>query len=209
MTVLDAQDRTHLDQRRHADKPLGMRLEHDPLKFGALDLAKYVHDEVEIPAALARNQAQQGYQYGMLDNDTYGCCDPAADYHIQEIIHLRFGVSPAPWPASICLAWYFAVNGVPPGPAGSASDQGTDPSMSMRYWQEKGLATSGGHKLAGWGWVAQTSPAVIRRCIYEFGAVKFAVELATEQQSQGADWTYEPGEQCGSLGWPCDRRRQL
>jgi hypothetical protein len=62
------------------------------------------------------------------------------------------------------------------------------------------LAATGGHKLAGWGWVAQTAPEVIRRCILEFGAVKFAVELAVEQQSQGADWVYERGQQCGSWG---------
>jgi hypothetical protein len=194
-----AENRAHLDPRRHADKPLGLRIDHEPLKGTArgLDLDKYADTTVEVPAVLSRTPAALAYQYGMLDNDTYGCCVPAAAYHLLEALRLKFGISPYPWAAATCLATYFAVNGVPPGPPGSSSDQGTDPSAMMAYWQATGLAPD--HKLIGWGFVPPTSPNA-RRCIAEFGGALLAVELSTQQQSQGTDWTYVPGQQCGSWG---------
>jgi hypothetical protein len=115
---------------------------------------------------------------------------------MQETFRLIFNIKPTPWLAKTCLAWYFAVNGVPPGPPGSSSDQGTDPSVAMQYWQTNGLP---GHKLAGFGVLQPGSPN-IRRAIYEFGAVMFAVALPTTAQAQGVNWRAVPGMVPGSWG---------
>lgn len=194
--ILDSHERAGLDPGRHAGKKLGSRVELHPRDAGALMLDDYVHADVEIPAVLPRNAKTAGYGYGMLDNDTYGDCVSAAMYHMQESMRLRWGTTPHPWSAKTALTEYFNINGVPPGPAGGSSDNGTDPSVAMNYWQVTGLP---GHKIAGWGWVPQTSPN-LRRMIAEFGAAMLCVALCVEQQSQGSDWTAVPGEQCGSWG---------
>jgi hypothetical protein len=200
-TVLDGVERAGLASGRHADRPLGLRWVHSPSeygkKFGALALDDYCDTSIEVPAVLPRNGQTVGYRYGMLDNDTYGCCDPAAMFHCLESLRLRWGVEPYPWAAATCLAAYFAMNGVPPGPPGSSSDQGTDPAVGMNYWVKPGLAP--GHTLLGWGFAPNTS-SNLRRLIYEFGAGVWAVNLATEQQSQGTDWTWVPGSTPDSWG---------
>ena len=167
-------------------KRLGLKLGSDPRKFGALELDQYIDASVVVPSVLPRPNDTEGYSYGMLDNDQYGDCVAAAAYHIQETFRLKEGIRPYPWQASTCLAWYFAVNGVPPGPPGSSSDQGTDPSTAMQYWQTNGLP---GHKLAGFGVLQPNSPH-IKRAIWEFGAVMYAVALPVTAQSQGVNWRY-------------------
>jgi hypothetical protein len=178
-------------------KQLGLKLGSKPLKYGALDLEKYIADPtIVVPSTLARPADATGYQYGMLDNDTYGDCVAAAAYHMQETFRLKENIQPHPWLAATCLAWYFAVNQVPPGPPGSSSDQGTDPSTAMQYWQTTGLP---GHKLAGFG-ALQSNSANIKRAIWEFGAVMFAVALPVTAQSQGVHWRYVTNSGDGSPG---------
>lgn len=158
---------------------------------------RYVVDGAPTPpAVLERPSTSQGYQYGMLDNDAYGDCVPAAMYHMQETFRLKEGLQPHPWAASTCLASYFHINGVPPGPPGSSSDQGTDPSTAMQYWQTTGLPA---HKLAGFGVLQPGSPNV-RRAVWEFGTVMYAVALPVEAQDQGVNWRWVPGSQPGSWG---------
>ena len=203
MSVLDADRRASLNPHRHADRPLGVRWLHDPAeygaRFGALALDNYCDTTVTVPAVLERSQPMQDYAYGMLNNATYGCCDPAAMYHLDETVQLRRGHDPKPWAASTVLAAYFAMNGVPPGPAGGSSDQGTDPAVGMNWWLNDGLSHDHAHRLLGWGFAPNTSPN-LRRLIYEFGGGVWAVQLGIEQQSQGVDWVWVPGETPGSWG---------
>lgn len=204
MSVLDAANRAGLDPHRHADKPLGAIL-HGPgaleraIGMGALHLddPKYHADpSIVVPPVLRRAAAQGTYSFGMLDNDQWGCCVAAAVFHILEMLRLRFGLAPTPWLAKVALAWYFAARGLAPCPPGGANDTGMDPVEAAKYWQTTGPV---GHTLVGFGVLSNGSPNT-RRYIYEMGAVMFAVALATQQQSQGVDWVYEPGEQCGSWG---------
>jgi hypothetical protein len=210
--VLDAHEREHLDPRRHAAKPLGLRLEHDPLKIGAVDLDKYVHthrsdgSEIVVPTSVARTAAANAYPYGILHNDTYGCCVAAAGSHMQESLRLKFSISPVPWTPATTLHNYFVANGytqcaanpeLSECAAGGPCDQGTDPSVWMNDWQAGTIMH--GHDLEGWGWLGQGSPN-LRRIVAEFGCAMLCVALATQQQSQGTDWVYEAGEQCGSWG---------
>jgi hypothetical protein len=177
------------------DRKLGLILGSDARAHGALDLDRYADTTVTIPDTLARPADAAGYVYGMLDNDQYGDCVSAAIYHMQETFRLKEGVEPHPWAASTALAEYFKINGVPPGPPGSQSDQGTDPSVAMEYWQKTGLP---GHDLAGFGVLQPGSPN-IKRAIFEFGSVMFAVALPVEAQSQGVHWRWHGG-QPGSWG---------
>ncbi len=211
--VLDAADRAHLDPTRHAGKPLGLRIDHpDPRKMGALDLDLYVHThdaegaEIVVPAKVARTAAANAYPYGILHNDTYGCCVAAAGSHMQESLRLKFSIAPRPWSPETTLRNYFIANGysqcaADPNSsecaAGGPCDNGTDPSVWMNDWQSGKVFH--GHELAGWGWVPQTSPN-LRRMVAEFGCGMLCVALSTEQQNQGVDWTYVQGEQCGSWG---------
>ena len=200
--VMDASERAHLDTARHADKPVakGIRWVHDPstygARFGALMLDGYCDTTIAVPVVLPRNARTQGYGYGMLDNDLYGDCMYAAMYHCQESLRLRWGLAPWPWAAKTCLAAYFAGNGQQPCPPGGPGDQGSDPAVAMGYWQSTGLP---GHKIVAWGYVPAGSPNT-RRLIYELGAGVMTLALGTQQQSQGVDFVYTPGETCGSWG---------
>ena len=159
---------------------LGLTLGSKPFEHGALALDSYLHaDAPAVPIAVSA-PGNATYAWGMLGNDDYGDCVPAALFHIDESLYLRRALNPYPYQAPEALALYFAANGVAPGPAGSSSDQGTDPAVAMAYWQSKGLP---GHKLAGWGALPPTSPN-IRRAVWEFGAVLFCVALPDNWQSQ-------------------------
>jgi hypothetical protein len=176
---------------------LGMKLGSNPKAHGALDLDRYIADPtVVVPSTLARPADASGYQYGMLDNDSYGDCVAAAMYHSQETFRLKEGIEPHPWAAGTVLAEYFKINGVPPGPPGSSSDQGSDPSAAMQYWQQTGLP---GHKLAGFG-TLQPDSANIKRAVWEFGAVMYAIALPVTAQSQGVNWRYLGSGGDGSPG---------
>ena len=173
-------------------RPLGLKLGSDALAHGALQLDKYLIDDAPaVPATVT--QPDPGYVWGMLANDSYGDCVAAALLHADESLYLKRGKQPTPYSASQALALYFNINGVPPGPAGSSSDQGTDPSVAMQYWTAKGFP---GHKLAGFGQLPATSPN-IRRAIWEFGTVIYAVALPTGAQSQGVNWR---GNNLGAAG---------
>jgi hypothetical protein len=177
----------HVDTLQVRGKKLGLIAGADLRKAGAIDLDKYADTSVVVPTSLARPSDALNYQYGMLDNDTYGDCVPASMYHVQETFALKRGTTPRPWSAATCLGEYFNINGVPPGPAGSSSDQGTDPATAMTYWQKNGLP---GHDLIGFGVLDANSPNV-RRAIWEFGAVMFAVLLPITAEGQGVTWVYE------------------
>ena len=160
---------------------LGLALGSRPLEHGALNLDdERYHAAAPAAPDTVTVAADASYSWGMLDNDQYGDCVAAAVYHVDESLFLRRGVAPYPYQAPECLGWYFKINGVAPGPAGSASDQGTDPAVAMAAWQSEGLP---GHKLAGWGVLAGNS-RLIRRAIWEFGACLFCVALPDNWQSQ-------------------------
>ena len=159
---------------------LGLKLGSDPFAHGALALDKYV-DTATAPAVpeTVATPDSTGYQWGMLDNDRYGDCVAAAMFHCDESFYLRRNVIPTPYAAAEVLTAYFAMNGVPAGPPGSSSDQGTDPSVAMKFWVDAGLP---GHKLAGFGQLPATSPN-IRRAIWEFGGVILAIALPDNWQT--------------------------
>jgi hypothetical protein len=202
--VLDAHERVDLDPHRHADKPVerGLRWVHDPSEYGklfgalVLDVEHYVDDSIEYPTTLARTAKTATYGYGMLDNDRYGDCMYAAIYHCQESLRLRWNIAPHEWAASTCLTAYFKGNGQRPCPPGGPGDQGSDPGRAMNFWQTSGLP---GHQILGWGYLPPGSQ-YSKRFVAEFGAGILTLQLATQQQSQGVDFVYVPGQQCGSWG---------
>lgn len=175
---------------------LGLKLGTSPERRYTLNLDNYVDETIVIPTTLPWPKTASGYSWGMLDNDQYGDCVSAAMYHMQETFRLKEGIEPFPWSADTALTEYFKINGVPPGPPGSSSDQGTDPQVAMTYWRVHGLP---GHNIAGYGVLDPGSPN-IKRAIYEFGTVMYAIALPVEAQNQNVSWRWEQGMQPGSWG---------
>lgn len=175
---------------------LGLQLGSDPLKHGALLLDKYVADAPPVVPQTVVTPHAQGYPWQMLGNDTIGDCVPVSLYHADESLYLKRGVVPYPYQTPEAIALYSALTGYDPSqtqPDGSnPTDQGTDPAAAMAYWVKTGLPW---HKLAGFGSLPANSPN-IRRAVWEFGTVIYAVALPTAAQSQGVNW------RGGNLGQP-------
>ena len=165
---------------------LGLHLGSDPFAHGALTLERYLQDVPAIPATL-QPPAASTYPWGVLANDRLGDCVEAALYHADESLYLRRGLTPYPYQAPECIELYSALTGY--NPDDPSTDQGTDPSQAMAWWRDKGLP---GHKLAGFAQLPADSPH-IRRAIWEFGAVIYAVALPVEAQSQGVHWRGSQG----------------
>jgi hypothetical protein len=156
---------------------LGLKLGSDPFKHGALKLEEYVTDQPPVvPGAVTLPNAST-YRWGMLGNNQIGDCMIAALYHADESFYLRRGLQPYPYQSPECVLLYSQITGY--NPNDPSTDQGTDPSVAMAWWRDKGLP---GHKILGFGQLPGSSPH-IRRAIWEFGAVIFALALPDDWQS--------------------------
>lgn len=164
---------------------LGMKLGSKPLDHGALKLEEYLTDSPPaVPQQLSLPAASLHYPWGMLGNDTVGDCVEAGMLHAEESYRLRNGGWPRPWQTHNAISLYSTLGGYVAGD--ESTDQGTDPVAACKYWQSPGIF---GHELAGFGVLDPTSPH-IRRAMWEFGAVLFAIALPTSAQPQGVNWRY-------------------
>jgi hypothetical protein len=143
--------------------------------------------------------------WGMLGNDSYGDCVPAgSDHETMLIDNLAAGGKPADnvvtFVEANTLADYFAMNGVPPGPAGGTSDQGTDVQTALGYRQDTGMIDNNGtrHKIAAWVSIKPKNLQDVIDAIWIFDAVGIGINFpdsAMDQFNNGQPWSYVKGSQ--------------
>lgn len=141
--------------------------------------------------------------WGMLGNDYYGCCVASGEDHetmlINNLSHGNVtGKQVVSFTEANTLADYFAMNGVQPGPPGSASDQGTDVQTSLDYRVHTGLIDSVGtrHQIGAYVSIKPRNLQDVLDAIYIFDAVGIGIEFpnsAMDQFNQGQPWDVVQG----------------
>src|SRR5262249_20378919 len=127
----------HMPPKLPATPKLGLTLDgrHKP----ALKLGDYIRPELAAPPA-AVSRPHPGFERGMLKNDEVGDCVIAMMLHSIEDFHLDAGTPVPAFTDQDAVSLYSAITGYSPDDPNS--DQGTNESDAMRYWQKPGLRTS-------------------------------------------------------------------
>jgi hypothetical protein len=138
--------------------------------------------------------------WGMMQNDTFGCCTCACAGHEVMNRTAHSGTIITPTDAQI-LAMYGAVC---PGfdPASDANDNGAAITDVLNYMSITGLA---GEKIDGWAAIDYTSEDTIRQAIYLFGSCNIGIQIpasAMQQTEAGQAWTVL-GDDGGIEGGHC------
>ncbi len=159
----------------------------DKLHRPTLKLADYIHPELANPPA-AVSRPHPGFQWGMLANDKLGDCVIAMMLHSIEDFHLDAGTPPPAFTDQDAISIYSAITGYSPNKPNS--DQGTDESAAMHYWETSGLSTSDGvdHKIVA---TVAVDPSNLNECriaIDEFVDLQIGVALPLTAQGQ-TEWT--------------------
>jgi hypothetical protein len=138
--------------------------------------------------------------WGMLANDTVGCCTIAAAGHaLQEWTYDAAGAEAAITDAEV-LAAYSAVTGY--NPADPTTDQGAVCLDVLRYWRKTGVA---GHTITAFAQIHPAKHDEVRAAIDLFGAAYIGVNLPTSAQHEldaGQPWSSTTGAP-GGWGGHC------
>lgn len=190
--------------------PTGMR----PLTPDARDLrfgAYRTSLSINVPADYGAYAMIPRGTWGMLANAVFGCCFPAGQCHAEKIFTAEGAGTPVNFTNNNTLADYFAMNGVPPGPAGSASDSGTDPRDGLKYHQNTGMIDSKGqrHKLGAYAALDETrinngDLSELDEATYLTGVTGIGIDLPESAQGQfsaGLPWTIVSGSPSDGLHW--------
>jgi hypothetical protein len=167
-----------------ASPKLGLIL--DGLHKPTLKLSDYIRPAVATPPA-AVSRPHPGFQWGMLANDRLGDCVIAMMLHSIEDFHLDAG-TPAPgFTDADAVSLYSAITGYNPNDPNS--DQGTNESTAMQYWEQHGLHTSDGqpHQIVA---TVAVDPSDLNECriaIDEFVDLQIGIALPLTAQGQ-TEW---------------------
>ena len=158
----------------------------DTLHRPTLKLSNYIHAELANPPA-AVSRPHPGFEWGMLANDQVGDCVIAMMLHSIEDFHLDAGTPVPAFTDRDALRLYSEITGY--NPHDPNSDQGTNESTAMTYWERPGLRTSDGidHKIAATVAVDPSSLTECRIAIDEFVALQIAIALPISAQGQ-TEW---------------------
>lgn len=131
---------------------------------------------------------------GLLGNDTYGDCEEVSCANHDAVnTHFLTGHEIDHTEAET-LALYAASTKPPFNPTTGANDNGTDMVTGMKALQQAGI---GGRKIVAYAKLKDTSDESIYAAIDIFGAVIFAVDLQTAQQTQSDTWDYKNSPEWG------------
>lgn len=155
----------------------------DELHRPTLKLSNYIHPELANPPA-AVSRPHPGFEWGMLANDQVGDCVIAMMLHSIEDFHLDAGTPVPAFTDHDALRLYSEITGY--NPHDPDSDQGTNESTAMTYWERPGLRTSDGvnHMIAA---TVAVDPGDLTECriaIDEFVALQIAIALPLNAQGQ-------------------------
>jgi hypothetical protein len=153
----------------------------------ALKLADYIRPALAKPPA-AVHRPHPGFQWGMLANDRLGDCVIAMMLHSIEDFHLDAGTAPPAFTEADAIHLYSSITGYDPHDPNS--DQGTNESTAMAYWESPGLRTSDGveHQIVATVAVDPSNLDECRIAIDEFVALQIGIALPLSAQGQ-TEWT--------------------
>lgn len=149
-----------------------------------LKLGDYLHAEAAPPQSVSR--PHPGFDWGMLANDRLGDCVIAMMLHSIEDFHLDAGTPVPQFVDADAVKMYSAITGY--NPDDPSTDQGTDESQAMSYWEKPGLSVQGSHTIAGTVSVDLKDLNECRIAISEFVALQVGIALPLSAQGQNA-WT--------------------
>ncbi|MBV9606840.1 MAG: hypothetical protein JO027_17125 [Solirubrobacterales bacterium] len=163
----------------------GLNLE--TLHRPTLKLADYIRPALAAPPA-AISRPHPGFQWGMLANDRLGDCVIAMMLHSIEDFHLDAGTPVPAFTDQDAVKIYSAITGYNPNDPNS--DQGTNETTAMSYWEHPGLSTSDGvdHTIVA---TVAVDPSNLNECriaIDEFVDLQIAIALPLTAQGQ-KEWT--------------------
>ena len=163
----------------------GLNLE--TLHRPTLKLADYIQTNMAYPPA-ALSRPHPGFSWGMLANDRIGDCVIAMMLHSIEEFHLDANTPVPVFTDQDAIGLYSAITGYDPNDPNS--DQGTDESQAMTYWESPGLKTSDGvdHQIVATVAVDASNLNECRIAIDEFVALQIGIALPLTAQGQ-TEWT--------------------
>jgi len=156
-----------------------------------LRLSKYLGSTLPTaPTKLWREYRVPPSGWGLMMNNTVGCCTCAAIGHMVMLFTAHTGTMVTPTDDQV-IAVYSAVTGYDPSqtqPDGSnPTDNGAAITDILAYWQAVGIA---GHKILGWAQI-NLDPASIKQAMYLFGAVDIGFNVPASAMTQfqnGQTW---------------------
>jgi hypothetical protein len=151
-----------------------------------LKLADYIHADVAAPPA-AVSRPHPNFKWGMLANDRLGDCVIAMMLHSIEDFHLDAGTPVPAFTDNDAISLYSAITGY--NPDDPSSDQGTNESDAMRYWEKPGLRTSDhvDHQIVATVAVDPSNLDECRIAIDEFVDLQIGIALPLTAQGQ-TEW---------------------
>ena len=158
----------------------------DTLHRPTLKLADYIKPDLANPPA-AVSRPHPGFQWGMLANDRLADCVIAMMLHSIEDFHLDAGTPVPAFTDADAIKIYSAITGYDPNDPNS--DQGTNETTAMTYWEHPGLQTSDGmdHQIVA---TVAVDPSNLNECriaIDEFVDLQIGIALPLNAQGQ-TEW---------------------
>lgn len=158
-------------------KPLASAAPPDPRN---LKLADYL-DLAALPDPIPDSiDYTDGLTFPMFGNDTIGDCVPAAMAHQEQADSALTGREVTITDTDV-IAAYSAIGGYVPG--NPATDQGCDPQVALKYWQQTGIA---GNKIGAYVSVDPTNDTLVKAALYLFGGLFIGIDLPKSAQSQSS-----------------------
>ncbi len=151
-----------------------------------LRLADYIRPELAQPP-VAVSRPHPGFQWCMLANDRLGDCVIAMMLHSIEDFHLDADTSPPAFTEQDAISIYSAITGY--NPTDPSTDQGTDETAAMTYWEQPGLTTNGTtHTIVATVAVDPSNLDECRIAIDEFVDLQIGIALPKTAQGQ-TEWS--------------------
>jgi len=166
---------------------------HEAVKF---KFTKYANLSVlpAVPSGDFGHEKMVTHDWGMLGNDTYGCCVWSGGDH-EEMVWNAEGAHPVIFTTQNTLADYAACTGFDPN--NPDSDQGTDMQVAASYRQKTGLLDANGnrHKVGAYVALRVGDLQELYLASYIFGAVGVGIEVPASAQDQFGNepWSVVPG----------------
>jgi hypothetical protein len=151
-----------------------------------LRVGAYLTESLEAPP-ISVDWTKGVKSFGMMLNDTLGCCTIAGAGHADQIFTLNAGTESTVTDA-VVQSYYSLWDGYVAGNA--ATDNGGVELDVLNAWQKQGFA---GHALTAFADPKVTNAVEVRQAIALFGGVYIGVELPNSAQDQvGKVWDTAP-----------------